>query len=58
MILNFKQECYYCEELMGVVVFTKVQGLAKSESPRTPWVIGLSNFSCPWTFANTTTYSH
>jgi hypothetical protein len=41
-ILNFKHECYYCEELMGVVVFTKVRELAKSESPwtlshRTDW---------------------
>ena len=23
-ILNFYQKCYYCEELMGIVVFTKV----------------------------------
>ena len=33
-ILNFQQECYYFEELMGVVVFTKVLGHAKSQSPR------------------------
>ena len=40
---------------MGVVFFTKVRGLAKSESPRTLRVLGLSNFTCPWTFAKTTT---
>ena len=31
----------YCKELMGVVVFTKSRGL--------------SNFTCPWTFAKTIT---
>jgi hypothetical protein len=32
-ILNFYQDCYYWEELMGVVVFTKVRGLAKATTP-------------------------
>ena len=54
-ILNFQQECYYCKKLMGVLVFTKVRGLANFESPRTLRVLGLSNFTCPWTFAKTNT---
>ena len=40
---------------MGVVVFTKVLGHAKSQSPRTLRVLGLSDFTSPWTFAKTTT---
>ena len=32
---------HYCKELMGVVVFAKVQGL--------------SDFASPWTFVKTTT---
>ena len=40
---------------MGVVVFTKVLGHAKSQSPRTLRVLGLSDFNSPWTFAKTTT---
>ena len=54
-ILNFLQECYYFKGLMGVVDFTKVRGLAKSEYPRTLWVLGLSNFTCPLTFASVKT---
>ena len=41
---------------MGVlVVFTKVLGHAKSQSPRALRVLGLSDFTRPWIFANTTT---
>ena len=40
---------------MGVVVFTKVLGHAKSQSPRTLRVLGLSDFTSPRTFAKTTT---
>ena len=54
-ILNFCQECYYREIQMGVVVFTKVLGHAKSQSLRTLRVLGLSDFTSPWTFAKTTT---
>ena len=43
------------QRVNGIVVFTKVHGLAKSESPRTLRVLGLSNFTCPWTFAKTNT---
>ena len=40
---------------MGVVDFTKVLGPAKSQSPRTLRVLGLSDFTSPWTTAKTTT---
>ena len=45
---DFLQECYYCKELMGVVVFTKAADLQslKVQGP---------DFTCPWTFAKTTT---
>ena len=46
---------HYCEELMGVVVFAKVQGQVKFESPRTRRVRGLSDFASPRTFVKTTT---
>ena len=46
---------HYCEKLMGVVVFAKVQGQVKFESPRTRRVRGLSDFASPRTFVKTTT---
>ena len=46
---------HYCEELMGVVVFAKVQGQVKFESPRTRRVCRLSYFASPRTFVKTTT---
>ena len=54
-ILKFSRQCYYCEELMGVVVFTKVRGFSNLESPQTIRVLELSKFTCPWTFAKSTT---
>jgi len=39
---------------MGVVVFAKVQGQVKFESPRTRRVRGLSYFANPRTFVKTT----
>ena len=35
---------------MEVVIFTKVHGHAKSQSPQTLRVLGLSDFASPWTF--------
>ena len=46
---------HYCEKLIGVVVFAKVQGQVKFESPRTRRVRGLSDFASPMTFVKTTT---
>ena len=46
---------HYCEELMGAVVFAKVQGQVKFRSPRTRRVRGLSDFASPQTFVKTTT---
>ena len=46
---------HYCKELMGVVVFAKVQGQVKFESARTRRVRGLSDFASPRTFVKTTT---
>ena len=41
--------------VLAVVLFTKVLGLKKSESPRTLRVLGLSNITSPRTFAKSTT---
>ena len=49
---------HYCEKLMGVVVFAKVQGQIKFESPRTRRVRGLSDFASLRTFVKTTTPIH
>jgi len=46
---------HYCEKLMGVVGFAKVQGQVKFESPRTRRVRRLSDFASPRTFVKTTT---
>ena len=46
---------HYCEKLMGVLVFAKVQGQVKFESPRTRRVRGLSDFASLRTFVKTTT---
>ena len=46
---------HYCEKLMGVVVFAKVQGQVKFENPRTRRVRGLSDFASPRTLVKTTT---
>jgi hypothetical protein len=35
VILNFAQECYYLENKVGVVDFTKARGLVKFQSPQT-----------------------
>ena len=43
---------------MGVVVFTKVLGHAKSQSPRTLRVLGLSDFACPREDLCKNYYSH
>ena len=43
---------------MGVVVFAKVQGLVKYESPRTRRVRGFYNFASPRTFVKTTAPIH
>jgi hypothetical protein len=32
--LNFAQECYYLENKVGVVDFTKARGLVKFQSPQ------------------------
>ena len=42
------------EHNMGVVVFAKVQGLVKSESPRTQRVHVICDFESPRTFLKTT----
>ena len=34
MILNYAQECYYLENKVGVVDYTKARGLVKFQSPR------------------------
>ena len=39
---------------MGAVVLTKVHRPAKSQSPWTLWVLGLSEYTNPWIFAKTT----
>ena len=42
VILNFAQECYYLENKVGVVDFTKARGLVKFQSPRAlagPWAL-------------------
>ena len=42
VILNFAQECYYLENKVGVVDFTKARGLVKFQSPRVlagPWAL-------------------
>ena len=42
MILNFAQECYYLENKVGVVDFTKARGMVKFQSPRAlagPWAL-------------------
>ena len=39
---------------MVAVVLTKVHGPAKSQSPWTLWVLGLSDFTYPWIFTQTT----
>jgi hypothetical protein len=42
VILNFAQECYYLENKVGVVGFTKARGLVKFQSPRAlagPWAL-------------------
>ena len=52
---TFSQECYYLKTVLAVVLFTKVLGLVKSESPRTLLVLGLSNITSHGTFAKSTT---
>jgi hypothetical protein len=42
VILNFAQECYYLENKVGVVDFTKARGLVKFQSLRAlagPWAL-------------------
>ena len=39
---------------MGAVVLKKVHGPSKSQSPWTLWVLGLSDFTYPWIFTQTT----
>ena len=41
VILNFAQECYYLENKVGVVDFTKARGLVKFQSPRALRALGL-----------------
>ena len=53
--LTFSQECYYLKTVLAVVLFTKVLGLVKSESPQTLRVLGLSNITNPRTYAKSTT---
>ena len=55
LFLTFSQECYYLKTVLAVVLFTKVLGLVKSESPQTLRVLGLSNIASPRTFAKSTT---
>ena len=45
----------YCEKLMGVVVFEKVQGQVKFESPMDRRVRRLSDFASPQNFVKATT---
>ena len=40
-ILNFAQECYYLENKVGVVDFTKARGVIKFQSPWALWALGL-----------------
>ena len=40
--MNFAQECYYLENKVGVVDFTKARGLVKFQSPQAlagPWAL-------------------
>jgi hypothetical protein len=57
VILNFSQESYL-KNKMGVVDFTKAQGLVKFQSPLALWdlcALGLKNITNPWAFAKSTT---
>jgi hypothetical protein len=47
VILNFAQECYYLENKVGVIDFTKAGGLLKFQSPNA--------LAGPWAFAKSTT---
>ena len=47
VILNFVQECYYLENKVGVVDFTKACGFVKFQSPQA--------LAGPWAFAKSTT---
>lgn len=51
--IKFCQEYYYRKIWMGTVIFTKVGGHEKSQSLRTFWVLGVSDFISPWTYAKT-----
>ena len=59
VILNFAQDCYYLENKVGVVDFTKAREVVKFQSPRAFGALGhLQNLLLPLYFWGNVSFLH